>query len=213
MSPASEGGTGLTALPLFPLRLVLFPDGVLALKVFEARYLDLVSQCLRRDQAFGVVCLRQGAEVRAAGSAPVHFEPVGVLARLTEVDADQPGVLHVRCQGTQRFRLQAQAVQRGDGLWLGDATRLERDACVPPTAALQPSVQALAAASAALQARGSTPFAQPYRFDDAGWVANRWAELLPLPLCDKQALMALADPLQRLQRVQDWLRDNGVLRA
>lgn len=213
MRSASEDGAGLAGLPLFPLRQVLFPDGVLALKVFEARYLDLVGQCLRHEQPFGVVCLLQGAEVRAAGSAPVRFERVGVLARLTEVDADQAGVLQLRCLGTQRFRLQAQAVQRGDGLWQGDATLLERDACVPPTAALQPSVQALAAASAALQARGRTPFAQPYRFDEAGWVANRWGELLPWPLCDKQALMAQADPLQRLQRVQDWLRGSGVLSA
>lgn len=213
------GGTSIAALPLFPLRRVLFPDGVLMLKVFEARYLDLVSQCLRSAQAFGVVCLLQGGEVRAQLRIGVHseeapavcFETVGVLARLTEVDSDQPGVLNVRCLGTQRFRLDAAAAQRGDGLWLGAAKLLDADAHVAPPPSLQPSVHALAQALAALQTRGAVPLAQPYRYDDAGWVANRWCEILPLPLADKQALMVLPDPLRRLQQVQVVLRAKGVL--
>jgi Lon protease-like protein len=203
----------IEALPLFPLRTVLFPGGLLALKVFEARYLDLVAECLRRGRPFGVVCLVHGTEVRDAAAPPVRFEPIGVLARLLEVDSEHAGVLQVRCIGGRRFRLDGAAVQQADGLWLGRAALLADDACVAPVAALRASVQALDEAITTLRARGSLPFALPHRLDDTGWVANRWCEILPLTLADKQALMALDDPLQRLQRVHDYLRAKGVVAA
>lgn len=203
----------IAALPLFPLRTVLFPEGLLALRVFEARYLDLVADGLRSQQPFGVVCLLHGAEVRAEAAPPVRFESIGVLARLLDVDSEHAGVLQVRCAGTRRFRLDGAATQQADGLWVGRATLLDADACVAPGAAQRASVQALADAIATLRAQGNTPFALPHRFDDAGWVANRWCEILPLTLADKQALMALDDPLQRLQRVHDYLRAKGVVAA
>ena len=78
----------IDALALFPLRSVLFPDGLLALKVFEARYLDLVADCLRRQRPFGVVCLLQGGEVRGDPAA-VRFEQTGVLARLDDSIGDR----------------------------------------------------------------------------------------------------------------------------
>src|SRR5882724_3910984 len=81
-------------LPLFPLQTVLFPGALLWLKVFEARYLDLVSEALRDKQPFGVVCLKQGSEVGHAAKL-VELEEVGVLARLDDVDAEQPGILRV----------------------------------------------------------------------------------------------------------------------
>ena len=94
----------LRTLPLFPLQAVLFPGGLLSLKVFEARYLDLVSTCLRETQPFGVVALRQGSEVRKAGEPVVVLEDIGTTAELLEVDSTQPGILQVRCRGGQRFR-------------------------------------------------------------------------------------------------------------
>jgi hypothetical protein len=201
----------LAALPLFPLRSVLFPGGLLALKVFEARYLDLVSDCLRRQQPFGVVCLLQGGEVRAGQNAAVRFESTGVLARLDEVDSEQPGVLRARCTGTHRFRLAGAAVQQADGLWVGSADVLADDEALAPSAELLPTVQALANAIATLKAQGAEPFNLPHRLDDAGWVANRWCEILPISLGAKQKLMELDDPQMRLQLVQDYLRGKGVV--
>jgi Lon protease-like protein len=199
------------ALSLFPLRLVLFPGGLLALKVFEARYLDLVAECLRHQQPFGVVCLLQGGEVRADKAAAVRFENTGVLARLDDVDSEQPGVLRVRCTGARRFRLDGAATQQADGLWVGHAELLPDDAPVPPSAAHQPTVQALANAIATLKAQGTEPFNLPHRMDDAGWVANRWCEILPISLSAKQKLMELNDPQLRLQLVHDYLRGKGVV--
>ena len=201
----------IAALPLFPLRSVLFPGGLLALKVFEARYLDLMAECLRHQQPFGVVCLLQGGEVRADKTAAVRFESTGVLARLDDVDSEQPGVLRVRCTGTRRFRLEGATNQQPDGLWVGRAELLPDDAALPPNAAHLPTVQALANAIATLKAQGAEPFHLPHRLDDAGWVANRWCEILPISLSAKQKLMALDDPQLRLQLVHDYLRGKGVV--
>ncbi len=200
----------IDALPLFPLQSVLFPGGQLALKIFETRYLDLVADCLRRQRPFGVVCLLQGGEVRS-GPGAVRFEGSGVLARLDEVDGEQPGVLRVRCCGTRRFRLDGAATQQADGLWVGSATLLGDDRPVAPGDTLRPTVQALANAIATLQSQGNTPFAAPHRLDDAGWVANRWCEILPIALGAKQKLMELDDPVIRLSLVDGFLRDKKVV--
>ena len=201
----------IDALPLFPLRSVLFPGGLLALKVFEVRYLDLVADCLRHQQPFGVVCLLQGGEVRADKTAAVRFENAGVLARLDDVDSEQPGVLRVRCTGTRRFRLEGAATQQPDGLWVGCAELLADDESLPPSVERRATVQALANAIATLKAQGAEPFHLPHRLDDAGWVANRWCEILPISLGAKQKLMELDDPQLRLQLVHDYLRGKGVV--
>ena len=194
---------------LFPLQSVLFPGGLLSLKVFEARYLDLVSECLRNQQPFGVVCLRQGSDVKREGEA-VRFEEAGVLADLGEVDGEQAGILRVRCVGRQRFRL-SNPRQEANGLWQATIERLPDDPKVLPTEALIPTVRALANAIATLKQQGNKPFLEPYRLDDAGWVANRWCELLPVSLAAKQKLMELDDPLVRLQLVDEFLRGKGVV--
>lgn len=211
--PVNDGAAAARfELALFPLKHVLFPGGVLMLKVFEARYLDLIGDCLRERKPFGVVCLRVGGEVNAPGhgSEGVLFEGCGVLAEVAEVDAEQAGILRVRCLGTQRFAAGAPR-QRSDGLWLADVQRLADDEAQPPAANRQATVDALATAIATLTEQGAPPFAEPLRYDDAGWVANRWCELLPISLAARQKLMELPDPQLRLQLVDEFLRGKGVV--
>lgn len=202
------------AIPLFPLQTVLFPGGRLNLKVFEARYLDMVGNCLRQACPFGVVCLTAGGEVhrkeKAAEGGRVRFEDTGVLARIDEVDADQAGILHIRCSGLQRFSL-GERSQQADGLWLADVSPLPDDERLPPPDDLQASVKSLREAIDAMRRQGAEPFIPPYRFDEAGWVANRWCEILPVSLAAKQRLMVLDDPLARLRLVDEFLRNQGVL--
>ena len=197
-------------LPLFPLHTVLFPGALLGLKVFETRYLDLVSECLRSGQPFGVVCLRQGAEA-GPSPAPVQLEAVGVLAHIIDVDAEQPGILHLRCRGGQRFAIAGEATQRDNGLWQASATAIDDDPVRLPGPAVLPTVTALAEAIKKLRSQHKQPFAEPYRLDDAGWVANRWCELLPLSLAARQKLMELDDPVIRLSLVDGFLRDKKVI--
>jgi Lon protease-like protein len=195
-------------LPLFPLGTVLFPGALLGLKVFEPRYLDLMTRCLRTHEPFGVICLQQGREV---GPAEVQMEAVGTLAHIEEADAEEPGILRLRCIGGRRFRRVGEPEQRGDGLWLTDAEELPEDPPRMPGPAVRATVEALAEAIRKLQAHDSVPFAPPWRLDEAGWVANRWCELLPLPLPARQKLMELDDPVIRLSLVDGYLRDKKVI--
>jgi len=196
-------------LPLFPLQAVLFPGGLLGLTVFEARYLDLVTECLREQRPFGVVALRSGDEVRRPDRT-VSFEAVGTLAEITTMDSHRQGILQVSCRGTSRFRVLA-SHQRADGLWLARTEPIADDAVLAPAETQAATARGLAEAIAAMKAQGRTPFLEPYRFDDAGWVANRWCEILPISQAAKFKLMELPDPLLRLQLVDDYLRSKGVI--
>jgi Lon protease-like protein len=207
MSTSPESG----ALPLFPLRMVLFPGALLGLKVFEARYLDLVSERLRAQRPFGVVYLQAGAEA-GRSPAPVALENVGVLAHIETVDAEEAGILRLRCSGGQRFRIEAPPEQQADGLWVAPRVSLmAADPLRQPGPAVLQTVAALAEAIKKLVADERCPFLEPYRLDDAGWVANRWCELLPVPLAAKQKLMELDDPVIRLSIVDGYLRDKKVV--
>lgn len=209
-----QSGTTDRELALFPLQTVLFPGGLLRLKIFEARYLDLMTACLRDRQPFGVVLLRSGREVDRKGGgesrAAVSFEGMGTMAELLAVDSDQPGILQVRCRGSQRFRVHSRT-QQPDGLWSGRTSHVVDDDVMAPTGALIDSVRGLATMMGSLAQQGESPFLEPYRFDDAGWVANRWCEILPISQAAKQKLMELPDPVVRLQLVDEFLRSKGVL--
>jgi uncharacterized protein len=226
---AAETQLPLDALPLFPLQLVLFPGAQLALKIFEARYLDLVSQCMRQRQPFGVVCLRVGDEAGHAadgrtaatgtdgvkdsttGKPAVQLYSVGTLAHIEELDAEQSGILRLRCVGGQRFKITGAASQRSNGLWVAPVQLVRADPPRAPGPAVQPAVQALGDAIQQLLAHDHAPFAPPYRLDDAGWVANRWCELLPVDLAAKQKLMEMDDPIIRLSLVDGFLRDKKIV--
>ena len=196
-------------LPLFPLRTVLYPDGLLELKIFETRYLDMMSSCMRTRRPFGVVALRTGTEAKVS-DAPVSLHDAGTLVELLEVDSAQVGILRVRARGTHRFVLEAPA-QRPGGLWVGKATERPDDPVVAPGPAHARIVKSLADAVAAMANEHARPFLEPYRFDDAGWVANRWCEMLPLALEAKQRLLLLDDPLGRLEIVDLFMRQQPDL--
>jgi uncharacterized protein len=193
---------------LFPLKSVLFPGAVLQLKVFEARYLDLATQCLRDGTPNGVVALSSGTE---AGRGDVHFETHGVLATIEDVDAEGANLLKLRCIGGERFEIIGAASRQDNGLWTADIELLPPDPVVSPEASLFATVQALQQVIASLIEKGNVPFAEPYQLDDASWVANRWCEILPIPLSAKQKLMLLPDPQSRLRLVHEYLKGKGVV--
>ena len=199
--------------PLFPLHNVLYPAGLLQLKVFEARYLDLMADCLRGGQPFGVVALRKGNEARtAADDGEVELETVGTLAELIDVDSAESGILHVRCRGARRFALHAPS-QRANGLWVAQTSLLPEgdDAATAPDGDEAAARRLLAEAIDGLKQAGIAPFLEPLHFDSAGWVADRWCELLPLPTAMKQRLLEDADGSRRLAFVAALLRREGVI--
>lgn len=202
----------LSSLPLFPLGTVLFPGGVLPLRIFEVRYLDMIGKVHKAGAPFGVVALTQGAEVRQPGAANEAFSAVGTLATISEMESPRPGLMTIRCHGAQRFRISASEKLR-HGLWVAEVERMNDDKAVPIPPDLQGTADALRKLIETLRARQGAeplPVAQPYLLDDCGWVANRWCELLPLPVQLKQRLMELDNPLVRLELVSDVLARTGI---
>lgn len=198
------------SLPLFPLSSVLFPGGLLALRVFEARYLDLMTACIKTESPFGVVCIKKGSEVRHDASQ-TEVEHIGCHAALIEWDMPQAGLMVVRCKGLERFEI-LDTRSTANGLMVGNVNAMESDAPAQVPAQLQFAQAALKQAISSIEARvdGAPPFVKPYDFVSAGWVANRWCELLPIPVHLKQQLMALPDPLARLELVAGFLKKRGI---
>ncbi|MCE2659417.1 MAG: LON peptidase substrate-binding domain-containing protein [Rubrivivax sp.] len=196
-------------LSLFPLRTVVYPGGWLPLKIFEARYLDLISRCWRERESFGVVCLNQGAEA-GASDGDYRFEKLGTVVELDAVDSETPGVLLVRCRGTRRFRWSGEPSQNSLGLWSATAELLPEEPVVEPTPELQRTAVALRELEQQMQQQGVSLWTQAPQYDDAGWVANRWCELLPLPQALKQLSLSMSDPLARLGWVDRWLQDQAT---
>jgi Lon protease-like protein len=212
----------LSSLPLFPLGAVLYPGGVLPLRIFEVRYLDMIGRCHKAGAPFGVVSLTEGSEVRRPadagtptgdGFANEAFSTVGTLATITEFSIPQPGLMVIRCTGAQRFEISRREKLK-HGLWIADVSRLEDDqpVAIPPD--LQGTADALGKLIKSLQMRDvaqtQMPLLAPYRLDDCSWVSNRWCELLPIPLELKQRLMELDNPLMRLELVSDILERTGI---
>ena len=206
-----------STLPLFPLGSVLYPDGILPLRIFEVRYLDLIGKCHKHGAPFGVVSLTQGDEVRRAGAAEERFAAVGTLAEIRSFDASQTGLLQIECVGTQRFRIQRRELLKF-GLWTADVEALPDDMAHAIPDDLAHTAVALKRLVDALEERQRLqgdddvrlPIGTPFRFDDCGWVANRWCEFLPVAVELKQRLMELDSPLMRLELVSDLLARTGI---
>jgi Lon protease-like protein len=177
---------------LFPLHTVLFPGGRLPLRIFEQRYMEMAKACLRDNAPFGVCLIHQGKEV-GEPAVPVG---VGCLARIAEWDMPQLGVLQVTARGESRFRILHQRVQ-ADGLVRASIELLPEgdDAPLPDAAARYAKLlERVIEQHPALLER-------PHRLDSSAWVSARLAELLPLPLEAKQALLEMENGRARLEKL------------
>ena len=197
------------SLPLFPLNVVVCPGGLMPLRIFEARYLDMVRNCLRHQTAFAIVTVLPQAESRS--DAPFPFASVGTSVEVLEADVTTVGLMMIRCVGQHRVKVNSFS-QQSDGLLIGEVTDIANDAALPIPADLQIVSNSLKRLLDALPGQGvlpmDIPVNQPYQFEDAAWVSNRWVELLDLPLLQKQRLMQLDSPIVRLELINDILNSD-----
>lgn len=191
--------------PIFPLNTVLFPGGLLPLRVFEARYMDMTRECLKRKEPFGVCLIHQGAEV----GAPAVPEGVGCLAKIEECDMQQQGILNLKTRGGQRFRILERETNT-QGLISADVELIEPDASVAVPEEFSACARLL---EMVVLDQGKSVFAEPHAFDDAAWVGYRLTEILPVPLVAKQKLLELTDGLARLSILQRFLESRGLAAA
>ena len=179
----------MTSIPLFPLGIVLFPDGPLPLRIFETRYVDMVGRCMREGAGFGVVSILEGREV-----GPAETYAVGTLAKIMDFDQLPDGLLGLSCVGQQRFRV-AKRTRQADGLNLGEVQWLAEE---PRLAVPRRHARLAALLETVLPQLGEVYTGIAMRLDDAAWVGHRLAEILPISTAEKQAYLEMDDPLERL---------------
>jgi Lon protease-like protein len=220
-------GMTLTTLPLFPLTTILFPDGLLPLQIFELRYLNMVKKCIADGTEFGVVA--QTVHRNAVAESPATteasalalpmsqetFTAIGTSAKIISHFVPQPGLIRIDCVGGQRFSIVSTRQQTG-GLWVAQVQTIAADLVIPVPAELLEAATALRHLITTLKSQATEasfmPIAKPYLFDDCGWVANRWCELIPMQSAQRHRLLTLDNPLIRLELVQDMLLEQGLLR-
>jgi uncharacterized protein len=196
--------------PIFPLSTVLFPGGRLPLRVFEVRYMDMVRACMRTGTPFGICRITAGNEV----GKPADHEAVGCVARISDWDMKDIGVLRITVLGNERFRVLERTIA-ADGLITGSVQMLADDPLEPVpeqysacTALLK---QVLADIEEKITEHDQRPIVPPYRFDSSAWVGNRLAELLSISANAKQKLMELDDPAVRLSLIDQFLKQSKVI--
>lgn len=185
--------------PLFPLNTVLFPGGPLPLRIFETRYVDMISRCMKDQTSFGVLLIRDGHE---AGAPATTYE-VGTLAHIVDWYQGSDGLLGVTGIGTHRFRLLS-AQRQADGLNLGEIEVLPAET---PLALPESHAPLAVTLEAILEDLGKLYENMDVHLDDAGWVANRFLELLPIALEQKQACLEHAGIQERLELVAAVLKN------
>lgn len=188
-----------TSLPLFPLHGVLVPGAALDLRIFERRYLDMVGECGRNGSGFGICLILEGNEA-GAPATPLAF---GTEAVIEDFGNTPEGLLSLRVRGRRRFHVLRTRV-RDTGLIVGD---IEWRDDVASSSRLRPEHALLAELlrRILLQVDAGHVDPDPALFDDAAWTGWRLAELLPLSMLQRQALLQLDDPHARLQYLLDGI--------
>ncbi len=189
-------------LPLFPLNTVLFPGGPLPLRVFEARYIDMISQCIRSGTGFGVCLISAGREVGEA--AETH--EIGTLATVIDWHMRHDGLLGITAHGGQRFRI-ADSEVRKNQLRVARVEMLPEDPHIDLPAKYLPLVDLL---RKLIDQAGHHYATLHTRYADAAWVGYRLAEMLPFGSAQKQYLLQMDDALARLEMIFDKLRGTQV---
>jgi uncharacterized protein len=188
-------------IPLFPLHAVLFPGGPLRLRIFEPRYLDMVSRCMREDSGFGVALIVAGREA----GGPAQTVEIGTLARIVDFEQLEDGLLGITARGERRFRI-VHGHQESDGLhvcqveWQEDEPRVE----MPPQHAVLAELL-----RRALEQIGPAYGEVVPAYEDATWVGMRLAEILPLAPVERQEMLELNEAVERLQ----WLQSRMNIQA
>ena len=189
-------------IPIFPLSTVLFPDGLLPLKIFEQRYLDMTKVCIRDNSPFGVCLIRDGGEV----GAPAVPYPVGCTARIVEWDMPHLGMFHLLCRGESVFRIVEHWSAR-NGL-VSAVVEMREPVLRDPLPDRFRELRELL--GRIVEKLGEENFPSPVMLDDADWVACRLSESLPLDPEVKQQLLEAPDAQARLEQLAELLKDKSV---
>jgi Lon protease-like protein len=193
------------SLPLFPLNTVIYPQGLLSLKIFETPYLDMIRSCIRNATTFGVITAY--TDNPSIKDFNLSFAKIGTSIRILDAVEIQPNIIMIRCAGYQRFNVK-KIEQLIGGLFIAKVEDIPNDLVLDIPEDLKRAtidLQNILHSTKENFPCYRNPFILPYKFNDCGWVANRLCELLDLSLIEKQRMLELGSPLIRLELVHDKL--------
>lgn len=185
--------------PVFLLPTVLFPGGHLPLKVFEQRYIDMVRECCASNTSFAACLLDPDQK---ANQHMTHMR-VGTLAEITDFSTLEDGLLGITATGRQRYMIESTRM-RDNGLMIADVNVMESPAAISVPEEF--SVLPMICGKFMEQIGDRFPDFVPADLDNADWVGFRMAELLPYDLEEKQILLQIDDPLERLQLILNTMQ-------
>jgi Lon protease-like protein len=186
--------TQAVRIPLFPLRTVLFPSGLLPLRIFERRYLDMIRGVMRGDSGFGVVLIRTGAEVGEVD----EVASIGTFARVVDFDQLPDGLLKIVARGERCFRILRREMQ-ADGLHVGEVEWLD-EATEPLGVEEFPELASTLAR--ALEDLGEDYPVGKLQMSDAQWLAGHLGQLLPVPAEMRQKILEAGGARKRLELIE-----------
>lgn len=182
--------------PLFPLNTVLFPGGKLELRIFECRYLDMIRDCMRANTGFGLCMKTAGDETQLPWPMTV-----GTEARIVDFCTLPDGLLGITVQGFRRFHVD-KTHRLESGLIHGELNYWEEESPIPV-----PPEHALLAIILSRLADQDDELGRANKscFDNASWVGFRLAERLPISLAERQQVLQMQQPIERLDQLAQWL--------
>jgi len=186
------------SLALFPLQTVVFPGGLLPLRVFEPRYMDMVTQAIADDAAFGICAIREGRDVDVAAK---HYT-LGTRVHVMDWDMPQPGILHIQTRGLERFVVRSSRSEP-NGLRIGEVDDVSEE---PATALPEELTLGAEVLYQVINELGADKFTQPHDYTNATWISYRLSEVLPLKLSVRQNLLEMNDSIARLTILTDFLK-------
>ncbi len=193
-------------IPLFPLRVVMFPRGRLNLQIFERRYIDLVTHCMRTSSGFGICLLKEGEEVVQEGTNQT-IHRTGTYSNIIDWDQLENGLLGITVEGSAKFSIE-DCWQSDSGVLQGNVQFNETDNVGRETIPLDDQYTALADL---LQNLESHPLVEQKKLIidynnlwDLGW---RLSELIPIEIEQKQQLLEIDDPWERIQSIEQLVSD------
>lgn len=183
------------SLALFPLNTVLFPGCTLDLQIFEARYLDMISRCMKKGESFGVVCIFNDQEM---GIAPDGYALIGCEAFIRDFKQQDNGLLGIRVEGGRRFRVLDVTVQK-DQLLVAEVKWLDE---MPDRPLEEEDADLLALLEALAEHPMVASLEMNAHAEGQQALGNQLAYLLPFTDADKVDLLRIDDPQQRLDAIQ-----------
>ncbi|MEK9648462.1 MAG: LON peptidase substrate-binding domain-containing protein [Gammaproteobacteria bacterium] len=195
----------METIPLFPLNSILFPKGRISLQIFESRYVDMIRQCLRDQSGFGVVLIETGSEV-ANPKQKLDIHRIGTYSSVVDWNQLPNGLLGITVEGQTTFKI-VESWREDNDLCKAEVVFRDFDSVNSDPVDVGEQFQEYVDL---LQGLSRHPAIEELKlnisFENLREIVWRLSELLPISNRDKQALLELSDPFDRLEQIELYIR-------